>query len=253
KSVSRRACAFFSPRLDPVLDRGKRDKDAVVAPEVPARWPVGHAVFDHQPHGEVHHAVGVLTAGWCQIGEVRAKVLATLRTVVLRIGDDEITRTPHVEIPQIMERPMRLLVPIGRVPTTRARSPDVVATVGDDLGLWQVCGCGDPGAWVGSVLTWTEHRVALLAQRFRPELYDKRLLGATRCSRYSLSLCHFMVEVTLFLMVHVTWPKRGVTPPPASAQPEPLPPKRTRAHEPTPFERVFPAHYGERRTISEGY
>src|SRR5919204_1793106 len=83
---------------------------------------------------------------------------------------------------------MRLLVPIGRVTTTRARLPEVVATVGDDLGLWQVCGCCDPGARVGSVLTWTEHRVALLAQRFGPALYDKRLLGATRCSRYSLEL-----------------------------------------------------------------
>src|SRR5918911_3998210 len=88
-----------------------------------------------------------------------------------------------------MQRPLGLLVPIGRVTTTRARLPEVVATVGDELGLWQVCGCGDPGAWVGSVLTWTEHRVALLAQRFGPELYDKRLLGATRCSRYSLVFC----------------------------------------------------------------
>src|SRR5262245_39757872 len=182
-----RACAFFSPSLDPVLDRGKRDKNPVVAPEVPAGGTVRQAILDHEPHGEVHHAVGVLTAGWCQIGEVRAKVLATLRTVMLGIGHQQILRTPHVEIPHIMERPMRRLVPIGRVPTTRARSPDVVATVGDDLGLWQVCGCGDPGAWVGSVLPWTEHRVALLAQRFRPELYDNRLLGATRCSRYSLS------------------------------------------------------------------
>src|SRR4030095_14783854 len=85
-----------------------------------------------------------------------------------------------------MQRPMRLLVPIGRVSTTRARWPEVVATVEDDLGLGQVCGCGDPGAWVGSVLTWTVHRVALLAQRFGPELYDKHLRGATRCSRYSL-------------------------------------------------------------------
>src|SRR5712664_374366 len=83
---------------------------------------------------------------------------------------------------------MRLLVPIGRVTTTRAQLPDVVASVGNDLGLWQVFGCGDPGAWVGSVLTWTEHRVVLLAQRFGPKLYDNRLLGATRCSRYSLEL-----------------------------------------------------------------
>src|SRR5262245_8316539 len=87
-----------------------------------------------------------------------------------------------------MQRPMRLLVPIGRVTTTRARSPEVVATVGDELGLGQVCGGGDPGAWVGAVLTWTAHRVALLAQRFGPAFYDKRLLGTTRCSRYSLPL-----------------------------------------------------------------
>jgi IS1 family transposase len=50
---------------------------------------------------------------------------------------------------------------------------------------------------------------------------------------YQLAL---LALVWLFLMVHVTWPKPGVTPPPASAQPAPLPPKRTRAHAPTPFE-----------------
>src|SRR5262245_34666874 len=181
-----RACAFFSPSLDPVLARGKRDKDAVAAPEVPTRGPVGQASFHHQPDRQIHDAVGILPARECQIGEVGTKVLATLRTVMLGIGHQQIPRTPYVEIPQIMQRPMRLLVPIGRVTTTRTRVPYVVATVGDDLGLWQVCGCGDPGAGVGSVLTWHKHRVPLLAQRCGPELYDKRLLGATRCSRYSL-------------------------------------------------------------------
>src|SRR5215813_11520806 len=181
-----RACAFFSPSLHPVLNRRKGDKDAVIAPEVPSRRAVGQAVFDHQPYRQIHHAVGVLPAGWRQVREVGAQVLATLRTIMLGIGHQQIPRTPHIEIPQIMECPMRLLVPIGRVTTTRARLPEVVATVGDDLGLGQVCGSGDPGAGVGSVLTWTEHRVALLAQRFGPELYDKRLRGATRCSRYSL-------------------------------------------------------------------
>ena len=111
--MSRRACAFVSPSLDPVLDRGKRDKDTVVAPEVPTRWPVGQAVFDHQPDRQINHAVRVLTAGWRQIGEVRAKVLATLRTVMLRIGDHEITRTPHIEVAQVVQRPLKLLVPIG--------------------------------------------------------------------------------------------------------------------------------------------
>src|SRR4029450_4093864 len=114
-----------------------------------------------------------------------------LRTVMLGIGHQQIARTPQIEIPQIMQRPMRLLVPIGRVTTTRARLPDGVATVGNNLGLGQVCGCCDPSAGVGSVLPWTEHRVALLAQRFGPALYAKHLLGATRCSRYSLKKCEF--------------------------------------------------------------
>jgi hypothetical protein len=78
-----RACAFFSPSLDPVLDRGKRDKDTVVTPEVPTGGPVGQAILDHEPHGEVYHTVGVWTAGWCQIREVGAKVRAALRTVML--------------------------------------------------------------------------------------------------------------------------------------------------------------------------
>src|SRR4030095_3144982 len=147
---------------------------------------VGQTVFDHEADRQIDHPVGILAARRGQIREVGAKVLATLRTVMLGIGHTQIPRTPHIEIAQIMQRPMRLLVPIGRVTTMRARLPEVVATVWDALGLWQVCGGGDPGAWVGAVLTWTEHRVALLAQGFGSELYDKRLLGATRCSRYSL-------------------------------------------------------------------
>src|SRR5262245_30374662 len=99
KSVSRRTCAFFSPSLAPVLDRGKGDKDTVVTPQGPTRWAVGHAVLHHEPHCQIDHAVGILTARGRQIGEVRVKVLAALRTVVLRIGDHEITRTPEVEIP----------------------------------------------------------------------------------------------------------------------------------------------------------
>jgi hypothetical protein len=108
-----RTCAFFPPSLDPVLDRRKRDKDTMVAPEVPTCWPVGQAILDHEPHRQVHHAMGVLTTGWCEIGEVRVKVLATLRTVMLCIRDHEIPWTPEVEIAQVVQRPLKLLVPIG--------------------------------------------------------------------------------------------------------------------------------------------
>jgi hypothetical protein len=108
-----RACAFFPPSLDPVLHGRKGHKDTMVAPQVPTRWAVGQAILDHEPHGQVHHAVGVLSAGWGEIGKVCVKVLLTFRTVMLRIRDDEITRTPQVEIAQVVQRPLGLLVPIG--------------------------------------------------------------------------------------------------------------------------------------------
>src|SRR5262249_8418259 len=114
-----RACAFFPPSLDPVLNGRKGDKDAMVAPQVPTRWAVGQAVLDHEPHRQIDHAVGVLTARGRQIRQVSLEVLLTFRTIMLRIPDDEITRTPQVEIPQVVQCPLELLVPIGLVTTTR--------------------------------------------------------------------------------------------------------------------------------------
>jgi hypothetical protein len=108
-----RACAFFPPSLNPILNGRKGHKDAVVAPQVPTRWAVGQAVLDHEPHRQIDHAVRVLTARWRQIRQVSLEVLLTFRTVGLRIGDDEIPWAPQVEIAQVVQRPLKLLVPIG--------------------------------------------------------------------------------------------------------------------------------------------
>src|SRR5215468_4072731 len=97
-----RACAFFSPSLAPVLKGRKGDKDTMVAPEVPARRAVGQAICDHQPYRPRHHAVGVLTAGGRQSRQVSLEVLAAFRTVMLRIRDDKIPRTPEVEMAQVV-------------------------------------------------------------------------------------------------------------------------------------------------------
>jgi hypothetical protein len=40
----------------------------------------------------------------------------------------------------------------------------------------------------------------------------------------------------LFVLLHLTWPKRAVIAPTSPALPESLKPKRSRSHEPTPFE-----------------
>jgi len=93
-----RACAFFSPRLDPVLHRGKGDEDAVISPQVPTRRAVGQTVLDDEPYRQINHTVGRVTARWRQIGQVCIEILATLGAVMLRIGDHEITRTPQIEI-----------------------------------------------------------------------------------------------------------------------------------------------------------
>ena len=126
-----RACAFFPPSLHPVLDGRKGHKDAVVAPQVPTRWAVGQTVLDHEPHRQIDHAVNVLTARGRQIRQVRLEVLMTFRTLVLRIGDDEIPRTPEVEIAQVVQRPLVLLIPIRLVTTPWTCVPFIIATVRD--------------------------------------------------------------------------------------------------------------------------
>src|SRR5215510_15281506 len=173
-----RACAFFSPSFNPILDRRKGHKDPVVAPEVPTRWPVGQAVLDHEPYRLINHAMRVLTARWPQIGEVRAKVLAALGAVMLRVRDHEITRTPQVEIPQVVQCPLELLVPIGLVTTMRTRLSRVDAPVRDDLWRWQVCNCGYPFGGIGSIRPRTDHGCVLRARMLGPQLYDTCPTGA---------------------------------------------------------------------------
>ncbi len=70
-----RAWACFSPSLHPVLHGGAGDEDAVVAPQVPPCRAGGHAILDYEPHGQVNHPVGVLTAGWRQIRQDSMEVL----------------------------------------------------------------------------------------------------------------------------------------------------------------------------------
>src|SRR5438105_2463102 len=95
-------CAFFSPSLDPILEGGKRDKHAVIAPQVPAGGTVGHAIFNHQTHREMDHTMGVMTAGRSYIGQINVEVLPALRAVVRRVRHQEVHRTSSIQIAQVM-------------------------------------------------------------------------------------------------------------------------------------------------------
>src|SRR5262249_22897442 len=130
------------------------------------------AVCDHEPYRQIDHAVRILTAGRGEIGEVRIEVLLTFRTVVLRIRDHEITRTPQVEIAQVVQLPLGLLVPIGRVTTAWTPLPLVIATIGDDLWRGQVCNRGYPFGGIRPISTRTKHHFAFLVRMLEPKLYD---------------------------------------------------------------------------------
>jgi hypothetical protein len=103
-----------------------------------------------------------VTARWCQIREVGVEVLATFRTVVLRIGNEQVAGTPGVEVAEIMQRALLALIAIGLVPTTRTGVLYGVATAVKNLWLGEILracnafrGIGpiDAGSWH----TWILH------------------------------------------------------------------------------------------------
>src|SRR5205807_6378936 len=86
--------------------------------------------------------------------------------------------TPEVEIPQVVQRSLELLVPIGLVPTPRTRVARVGATGRDALWRWQVSNCGHPFGGIGSIRPRTEHGCVLRDHMLGPALYDRCPSGA---------------------------------------------------------------------------
>jgi hypothetical protein len=123
------ASALFSPRLDPVLNRGKRDKDAVVPPEVPTGGPIGKPVFHHQPDRCLLHPVGVMGVGQGQLQHVGVEIVSTGSTVMLRIGALQLAWSPRQRITQIIERPLgrsksiRPVTTLGTTPSAIVAGP----------------------------------------------------------------------------------------------------------------------------------
>src|SRR5215217_3064868 len=92
---------------------------------------------------------------------------------MLRVRDHESPRTPQVEIPQVVQCPLELFVPIGLVTTMWTRLAWVDAPGRDDFWRWQVGNRRDPLRGIGSIRTRPEHGCVLRARMFGPPLYDK--------------------------------------------------------------------------------
>src|SRR4051794_41952325 len=125
--------SFFPPsRLDPVLDGGVGDENAVVTPEVPGSCPVGQGVLDHQTDSPLLDAAGVQTLGQGQVGQIHGETTATTEAAMAGEGNDHIDGLLGPRITQVMQGPTGHGVTTG--PTAAARA-----------GAWRV-GLGGPPA-----------------------------------------------------------------------------------------------------------
>jgi hypothetical protein len=163
--VPRRDSAFFSPRLDPVLHRGKGYAHPVVTPEVPTRGPIGQSVFSHEAHGDGKDAVGGSAVGRCQVRQVGGEGAATGGTVIWRRGDLEVCGPSRPQVAEVMQESLLGRIAIGTVPTGRAQMSFGVALTAKDLGRWQVRNTGDAFRGIGSILAGSEQDRLLLTNK----------------------------------------------------------------------------------------
>ena len=148
---------LFPPGLDPVLDRGVRDKHAVVAPEGPFGDAIGQAVLDDQPDGEVGDAARVMAAGVGQVGHIGAEVLTATGAIMLGIEHNDVARPPGKGVAQVMEGPPSVPVAVGAVAAPRAGAPPVVAALDTDLGFGQILGPSDAHSGIGAIFAGSWH------------------------------------------------------------------------------------------------
>src|SRR3972149_641934 len=155
------ASPFFPRRLHPVLDGGEGDKHAMVPPQVPACGPIGQTVFHHQTHRQSDHAIRVMTAGRSQVPHVGVEILSAFRAAVDGVGQMDIVWTTRDQISQIVQDPLSLAMPIGAVPTMRARPFGEVAAARNDFRFGQILGIGNAFGGIGQVFSGPWHGGAL--------------------------------------------------------------------------------------------
>ena len=153
---------LFPPGLDPVLDRGPGDEDAMIPPEAPAGGLIRQAVLDDQADRRGDDPFGVVAAGRGQVGAVGVEVPAALRAEVLGVGQDQVAGPPGDEIAEVVEGALEDPVAVGAVAATRAGPPPEVAAAFAELGLGQVLDAGDALGGVGQIFSGSGHGAALL-------------------------------------------------------------------------------------------
>src|SRR3954453_205874 len=147
-----RNAAFFPPGLDPVLDRGVGDEDAVIAPEVPTGGAEGQSVLDDQADRQVDDAMGVVAPGRREVGGIGVEVLAALGTEVLGVRQSDVVGPAREEIAEVVEGALELAIAVGVVPTAGTGPSLEIAAAPEDLGHGQILDPSDAFGGVGAIL-----------------------------------------------------------------------------------------------------
>jgi hypothetical protein len=150
---------FFPSGLDPILNGGIGDENAVVTPQVPAGGLVGQAVFDDKADGPLLDAARIPAVRQSQVGDITGETTATVEATMAGVSDDQIDGAIGPRIAEVMEGTASHGVATSAVTTARAGSRRPVATAPLDAGLGQVFRPSDALGDIGNILPWTDHRV----------------------------------------------------------------------------------------------
>src|SRR5262245_34565247 len=149
---------FFPPGgLDPVLEGGVGDEDAVVAPQVPAGGLVGQTVLGHQPDSQLLDAAGVQAFGESQVGPIDAEVTTAVGAAMLGVGNHQINRAVGARVAQIVQGARGNSVATGAVTAAAATASRVVPASVCDTRLGKILDPGNALGDVGDVLAWAKH------------------------------------------------------------------------------------------------
>jgi hypothetical protein len=130
---------------------------------------VRQAVFDHQPHGQAHDPVGVVTLRQGKVGHIDVEVLPALGAVVDGVRKVDVVRATRDQIPQVVQHPLGPAMPIGAVPTSGTPPPSPIPTALNDLRLGQVLNPLDALGGIGQVFSRSWHSTALLGTALQAE------------------------------------------------------------------------------------
>jgi hypothetical protein len=150
---------FFPCRLDPVLDGGVGDEDAVVTPEVPGSRPVGQTVLDDQTDSPLLDAAGVQTLGQGQVRQINGETAAAASAAMAGKGNNHIDRLLGPRVTKVMQSSTGNGVTTCTTATARAGPCRVVSAAPLDPRFREIFNTGDPLRHIRYILPWPVHCV----------------------------------------------------------------------------------------------